>query len=70
MQPGHLLQVIQLAADRDLDSVVVGVCRVMGQRAMDRPGHLGTAVWWGVRWVSTSVMNGWRAVRHDLLALS
>ena len=32
-------QVIQLAADCDMVSVVVRLCRVRGQWAMDRPGH-------------------------------
>nr|XP_053639909.1 nuclear pore complex protein Nup85-like isoform X1 [Cherax quadricarinatus] len=41
-------KIIQMASDRNFDSVVVGVCRVMGRRALSQ-GRLGSAIWWGVR---------------------
>ncbi|XP_071540417.1 nuclear pore complex protein Nup85 isoform X2 [Panulirus ornatus] len=41
-------KIIQLASDRNFDIVVVGVCRVMGRRALSQ-GRLGSAIWWGVR---------------------
>ncbi|XP_069188460.1 nuclear pore complex protein Nup85 isoform X4 [Procambarus clarkii] len=41
-------KIIQMASDRNFDNVVVGVCRVMGRRALSQ-GRLGSAIWWGVR---------------------
>lgn len=41
-------KVINMATQRNLDQVVVGVCRVMG-RSSSREGRLAAAIWWGVR---------------------
>ncbi|XP_076043052.1 nuclear pore complex protein Nup75 [Oratosquilla oratoria] len=41
-------KVIQLAEDRNLEHIIVSVCRVMGRQAL-RQQRLGAAVWWGVR---------------------
>lgn len=41
-------KVIQMATDRNFESVVVSVCRVMGRRALSQD-RLGAAIWWGVR---------------------
>lgn len=40
-------KVIQLAADREMDHVVVSICRVMGRKALSQ-SRLGAAIWWGV----------------------
>ncbi|XP_064080429.1 nuclear pore complex protein Nup85-like isoform X2 [Macrobrachium nipponense] len=41
-------KIIQMAGDRDFESVVVSICRVMGRRALSQD-RLGAAIWWGVR---------------------
>ncbi|XP_042223537.1 nuclear pore complex protein Nup85-like isoform X2 [Homarus americanus] len=41
-------KIIQMASDRNFDSIIVGVCRIMGRRALSQ-GRLGSAIWWGVR---------------------
>ncbi|KAL7635882.1 UNVERIFIED_CONTAM: hypothetical protein RMT77_013699 [Armadillidium vulgare] len=41
-------KLVQASTERSFDSVAMSICRVMG-RKMLREGHLGAAIWWGIR---------------------